>query len=207
MIENVLMYLIALIDKLGYFGVGFLMMIESSFLPFPSEIVIPPAGYLASQGKMNIVLVILAGSIGSVLGAYVNYYIGKLYGKKFVLGVGKYFGVKEEHFNKAEKFFNRHGAIGTFTGRLLPVIRQYISIPAGMANMSHIKFSGYTFLGALIWNTVLALIGYLVGNNQEKIKAYSHELSIAAVMSVVVIISIYVFVNYRKNRGEVDGNI
>jgi membrane protein DedA with SNARE-associated domain len=207
MIENILMHLVALIDKFGYFGIAFLMTIESSFLPFPSEIVIPPAGYLASKGKMNIILVILAGSIGSVIGAYINYYIGKIYGKKFILGIGKYFGVKEKHFDKAEAFFYKHGAISTFTGRLLPVIRQYISIPAGIAKMSHIKFAGYTFLGALIWNTVLAVIGYLVGDNQEKIKEYSKELTICAIIVVAVIISIYIFINYKKNRGEADGNV
>ena len=207
MIENILMHLVALIDKFGYFGIAFLMTIESSFLPFPSEIVIPPAGYLAPKGKMNIILVILAGSIGSVIGAYINYYIGKIYGKKFILGIGKYFGVKENHFDEASAVFFKHGAISTFTGRLLPVIRQYISIPAGIAKMSHIKFAGYTFLGALIWNTVLAVIGYLVGDNQEKIKEYSKELTICAIIVVAVIISIYIFINYKKNRGEADGNV
>lgn len=207
MIETTLIWFVSLIEKLGYFGIGFLMMIESSVLPLPSEIVVPPAGYLVYQGKMNMFWVIFSGTIGSLAGAYVNYFLARAFGKKIILGLGKYIGLKEKSFNKAEKFFYKHGSISTFSGRLLPVIRHYISVIAGIAKMEHKKFIIYTVLGAAIWNAILAYIGYFAGAEQEKIKEYSKELSICAILFVVILVVIYTMLNIRKNRGEKNADL
>lgn len=211
MIESILLWFVDLIDKMGYFGVAFFMMLESSVLPVPSEIVVPPAGYLVYQGKMNMFWVIFSGTIGSLVGAYINYFVAKAFGKKVILGIGKYVGLKEKSFNKAEVFFYKHGSISTFTGRLLPVIRHYISVIAGIAKMSHKKFIFYTVAGAAIWNTILAYIGYFAGVKQEKVadyyKQYSAQIIIGIIISVIIIVFVYIFINKRKNRGEADGNV
>ena len=187
MIVSILNWLLHLIDTIGYLGIVILMTIESSFIPFPSEVVIPPAGYLAAQGKMNIILVIICGTIGSLLGAYINYFLAMKFGAKIFLKIGKIFGITEKELNKSEQFFNEHGAISTFTGRLIPVIRQYISIPAGIARMSHIKFIIYTVAGAGVWNIVLAFLGYFLGNNEKLIHEYSRKISGIVVIIVIVL--------------------
>ncbi len=202
MIEFVMTNLLHLIDTIGYAGIVILMTIESSFIPFPSEIVIPPAGYLAAQGKMNIVYVIIAGTLGSLAGAYVNYYLARKFGEKIFLKIGKPFGLKQKDLDKAENFFNKHGAVGTFTGRLVPVVRQYISIPAGMAKMKHSKFIFYTSLGAGIWNIILAVLGYVLGNNESLIKQYSKKISILMMIVVAIIILGYIFINKKREKGE-----
>lgn len=207
MIESAMLWFVALIGKMGYFGIGILMMVESSVLPLPSEIVVPPAGYLVYKGEMNMFWVIFSGTVGSLAGAYINYFLARAFGKKVILGVGKYIGLKEKSFNKAEKFFYKHGSISTFSGRLLPVIRHYISVIAGIARMSHKKFMFYTLLGAAIWNTILAYLGYFAGAEQEKIKEYSKEISIGAVIFVFILVCIYIMVNKRKSRGEENGNV
>ena len=203
MIVSILNWLLHLIDTIGYLGIVILMTIESSFIPFPSEVVIPPAGYLAAQGKMNIILVIICGTIGSLLGAYINYFLAMKFGAKIFLKIGKIFGITEKELNKSEQFFNEHGAISTFTGRLLPVIRQYISIPAGIARMSHIKFIIYTVAGAGIWNIVLAFLGYFLGNNEKLIHEYSQKISGIVVIIVIVILAGYVIIyKWIKKRGK-----
>jgi membrane protein DedA with SNARE-associated domain len=207
MIEEVLKWLLHLIDTIGYAGIVILMAIESSFIPFPSEIVIPPAGYLAAQGKMNLLLVIISGIIGSIIGAYVNYFIAKWFGEAVFLKIGKPFGLKKEHFEKAKKFFYEHGAISTFTGRLLPVIRQYISIPAGIAKMSHIKFMLYTATGAGIWNAILAMLGYYIGNNEKLLKQYSKNISVAMICLVVVMIIVYIYFKKKNKKGEENADL
>ena len=148
-------FLVNTVGKLGYAGVVLLMALESSFVPFPSEVVVPPAGYLASKGEMNLFLVILAGTVGSILGALLNYWIASRFGRDFLLKYSKYFFIDKEKFDKFEVFFNTHGEITTFVGRLIPVIRQYISFPAGLVRMDLKKFIFYTGLGAAIWCTIL----------------------------------------------------
>ena len=166
----VVTFLVDTVGRLGYAGVILLMALESSFVPFPSEVVVPPAGYLASLGQMNIFLVILSGITGSILGSLLNYWIASRFGRDFLLKYSKYFFINTEKFAKFEVFFNTHGEITTFVGRLIPVIRQYISFPAGLVRMNLKKFIFYTGLGAAIWCTVLAYVGYFVGNNIDIIK-------------------------------------
>ena len=141
-------WLVDTIGEMGYTGIISLMFLESSFFPFPSEVVMPPAGYLAWEGEMSLPLVLLSGIAGSLLGALFNYWLAVKLGRPFLIKYGKYFFVSEESINKADEFFSRHGHISTFVCRLLPGIRQYISLPAGIARMPMKSFLLFTTLGA-----------------------------------------------------------
>jgi membrane protein DedA with SNARE-associated domain len=189
-------WLLATIGAMGYPGIFLLMAMESSVIPIPSELVMPPAGYLAQQGKMSMLAAILCGTIGSLIGAYANYYAAHYLGRPLILKYGKYVWITEEKFAKVETFFLKHGEISTFIGRLLPVVRHLISLPAGLAGMHHWKFSLYTLLGAGIWCTVLAWIGYFIGENQELIMRYSHQ----AVIGVVIFSAILIFFYVRRHK-------
>jgi len=198
--QTLLTWLVDMISSMGYPGIIILMFIESTFIPLPSELVIPPAGYLISQNQMSWVGVILSGTFGSLLGALFNYAIAVYLGRPFILRYGKYFGISQKHFTKGEIFFQNHGTISTFIGRLILGVRHYISFPAGLARMHMGKFCFYTSLGAGIWVLVLAYIGYFVGNNKEKVMEVSKQwgLCILAVCSLLIIA--YIFWHRRKNE-------
>ena len=193
-------WLLVTIGTLGYPGIFLLMAMESSVIPVPSELVMPPAGYLAQQGQMNMAVVILCGTIGSLLGAYANYYAAHYLGRPLLLKYGKYVWITEEKFAKVETFFKEHGEVSTFIGRLLPVVRHLISLPAGLAGMNHWKFSLYTILGAGLWVTILSYIGYFIGRNQELIMKYSHQALIGAVLLSVLIAVVYIWNHRRKKQ-------
>lgn len=200
----VVTFLVDTVGRLGYAGVILLMALESSFIPFPSEVVVPPAGYLASLGQMNIFLVILSGVIGSILGSLLNYWIASRFGRDFLLKYSKYFFIDAEKFAKFEVFFNTHGEITTFVGRLIPVIRQYISFPAGLVRMNLKKFIFYTGLGAAIWCTVLAYVGYFVGNNIDIIKENIDHIMYFIFPALILLVIIYVVVyKYRKKKAAI----
>ena len=173
MLHAVIGWLVETIGAMGYIGIALLMGLESSFFPFPSEVVMIPAGYLASRGEMNIVIVIFSGVIGSLIGALFNYALAVKLGRPALLKWGKWLFLPEEKFIYVEKFLKKHGEIGTFIGRLIPVIRQYISFPAGLVRMPLWRFSLFTGLGAGLWVTILALIGYYVGENEELVVEWS----------------------------------
>jgi membrane protein DedA with SNARE-associated domain len=198
MLQTLINWLLATILKLGYPGIFLLMAMESSVIPLPSELVMPPAGYWAAEGKMNIIIAILCGTAGSLVGAYINYYAARYLGRPLILKYGKYVWITEEKFAKVETFFHKHGEISTFIGRLLPVVRHLISLPAGLAGMHHLKFALYTLLGAGLWCTVLALIGYIIGENQDLIIKYSHQAVIGVVIFSAVLIAVYVWRHRRK---------
>lgn len=196
MIHEIAQLLVDLIFDWGYLGIFLLMAVESSFVPFPSEIVMIPAGYLASQGEMSLTLVLLSGLAGSMVGAFINYYLALTLGRKILLKYGRYFFIKKESLFKMESYFNKHGHISTFTGRLIPGIRQLISIPAGLARMNLIQFSLFTALGAGLWALVLTLLGYFIGENQELISIYLKQITMGVVALLVVIGFIYY--KYKK---------
>jgi membrane protein DedA with SNARE-associated domain len=200
MIHEIAQYLVDTIGSMGYLGIFLLMFLESTFFPFPSEIIMIPAGYLAYQGEMNLYMVILVGILGSVAGALLNYYLAMHLGRKIILKYGKYFFIKEETLDKLDTFFAKHGEISTFTGRLIPGIRQLISLPAGLARMHIAKFSFYTAIGAGIWVVVLVLVGYLVGSNQELISEYMKSATLIALVSVVLIVIFYVIRHKRRRE-------
>lgn len=201
MLHDMAIYLVDAILGFGYLGIFVLMAIESSFIPFPSEIVLIPAGYLASQGEMRLELIFLAALLGSLVGAFINYF-GALYiGRTFLLRYGKYFFISQENLAKMDAFFQQHGHISTFTGRLIPGIRQLISIPAGLAQMNLKVFVLYTALGAGIWSAILIALGYFIGENQELIKHYLHEITLGTLGFIVVAILVYV-VRFKRRTGS-----
>jgi membrane protein DedA with SNARE-associated domain len=198
--HELITWLVDTIAAWGYTGIFLLMAMESSVFPIPSEVVMPPAGYLAQQGKMHLGLVILSGTLGSLAGAYANYFVARWLGRPLVIRYGRYVWITEEHFNRVESFFLRHGEISTFIGRLLPVIRHLISIPAGIARMNHLRFTLYTTVGAALWVSILTWIGFFLGQNQALIMQYSREAVIGVVVFSLVLVAVYVAVHRRRNR-------
>lgn len=187
-------------SNLNYWTIALLMAIESSFIPFPSELVIPPAAYQAMQpgSNLSIVLIVVAGSIGALIGAFINYYLAKFLGRPIIYKfadsrLGHFLLLDVDKVKKAENYFREHGAISTFVGRLITVIRQLISIPAGLAKMKLFPFTLYTFLGATIWNCVLALLGYLAHGQKDLIEKYNSELAIALLAAGVLFIGYMVY--------------
>jgi len=201
MMHTFIQWLLSTIGSMGYPGILLLMAMESSIIPVPSELVMPPAGYLAQQGKMNMALVILCGTFGSLIGAYANYFVSRYLGRPLILKYGKYVLIPADKFIRVEQFFLKHGEISTFIGRLLPVIRHLISIPAGVAGMNHFKFTTYTLLGAGIWCTILTLIGYAIGENQQLIIQYSHKALLWVVLFCAALIAIYIW-RQRRNSSK-----
>ncbi len=200
MIESTLMWLVGSIGSLGYLGLIILMAIESTFVPLPSEIILPPAGYLVYTGEMNMILVIACGTFGSILGASLNYWIGMKFGRKFILKLGKYVHLSEERYNRTESFFLNHGEVSTFVGRLLVGVRHFISFPAGVAKMNFGRFVLWTALGAAIWSTVLTVLGFYVGKEQELLHQYYREIGIGLVVFCILIIGGYIWWHKRKKE-------
>lgn len=196
----IISFIVNTVGKLGYAGIVLLMGLESSFVPFPSEVIMAPAGYHVSQGQMNMVLVIICGITGSILGSLLNYWIAARFGRTFLLKYSRYFFLNHEKFAKFEKFFNTHGEITTFIGRLIPVVRQYISFPAGLVRMNMVKFILYTGLGAGIWVTILAFVGYFVGNNIEMVKQDVHKIGYVMFPVLALIAVVYTVLYKRKKK-------
>ena len=204
MFHQIISWVVETVGLWGYPGIIVLMFLESSFFPFPSEVVIPPAGYLASQGEMSLSLVIASGIAGSVLGACFNYWLAVKWGRPLFERYGRYVLLTPAALERSEQFFARHGHISTFVGRLLPGIRQYISLPAGLARMNLPVFIVFTALGAGIWVVVLALSGYLIGNNQELIGQYLHQIMLGIAFFCLLLVIGYVF--FRKKRSKHQSN-
>ncbi len=198
MFHQIVTWIVDTVSLWGYPGIVVLMFLESSFFPFPSEIVIPPAGYLASQGEMSLTLVIAAGIAGSILGACFNYWLAVRWGRPLFERYGRFVLLSPATLERSEEFFARHGHISTFIGRLLPGIRQYISLPAGLSRMNLAVFIIFTTLGAGIWVVILALTGYLIGNNQDLITTYLQQITIAVGGLCFLLIVGYIL--YRKKR-------
>jgi membrane protein DedA with SNARE-associated domain len=192
-------WILGVVGTIGYPGIFFLMLLESSFFPFPSEVVMIPAGFLAYRGEMNAYLAVLAGTAGSLTGALLNYYLAMYLGRPLLLKVGKYFAGAEA-LAKIDDYFARHGEISTFNGRLVPGVRQYISLPAGLARMHIGKFSLYTTLGAGIWVAILTTLGYLMGSQEDLLRENLHRITVAALIFVAVSTSVYVL--YRRRRAK-----
>ena len=194
--------------NMNYATITTLMAVESSFIPFPSEVVVPPAAYVAGiEGSnlhttdsypLNVLLVVLFGTLGAIIGAIINYLLAMWLGRPIIYAfadskLGHLCLLSAEKVKKAEDYFNEHGKVSTFVGRLIPGIRQLISIPAGLCKMHLGQFLFYTFLGAGVWNVVLALLGYIAHGQMDLIHEYSHELSIA-IMALLALIVVYFIV-------------
>ena len=215
MLTAIVNWIVSIVGQWGYTGVVVMMFLESSCFPFPSEVVMIPAGYLSSPAylkdpmykpghEMNMYLAILMGIIGSWLGALFNYYLALWLGRPLLLKWGKYLLISEKNFEKAERFFQKHGEIGTFTGRMVPVVRQYISLPAGLLRMNMWHFLFYTGLGAGLWVAILTVIGYVAGQNRELIERYSKQATGLCVAGCLALIVSYVLIRRRIERKQVD---
>lgn len=201
------------LDHLNYWTITILMAIESSFIPFPSEVVIPPAAYKSAVNEeLNIYLVVLFATVGANIGALINYFLAKWLGRPIVYKfANSRFGhmclIDEAKVQHAETYFDKHGALSTFVGRLIPAVRQLISIPAGLAQMKLSTFLLYTTLGAGIWNAILAFIGYQLSNvpgikSEEqliaKVTEYSHEIGYAFIAIGVFIVGFLIYKGTKK---------
>lgn len=168
-LEGIFFFIKEIISSLGYFGIAAGMLIESACIPLPSEIILPLAGFMAADGKINLWMANAAVALGSMIGSTIAYIVGYYGGRPFILKYGKYFFVSEEHFYKADVTFKKYGAAAVFFGRLLPVIRTFISLPAGIARMNYKKFLLYSLIGMLPWNFILIYSGYKLGSNYDTV--------------------------------------
>ena len=195
MLHDIIDFIVSSVSSWGYAGIFVMMFLESSFFPFPSEVAMIPAGYLAHKGEMSLALAFISGTLGSLLGAIFNYYLCYFFGREIVLKYGKFVGITHEKMDKFEAFFNKHGEISTFNSRLIPGIRQYISLPAGLAKMNIFRFCLFTTLGAGIWCAILLVVGYFLGSNPDKQTLLAITI---ALLAVVAIISVIYIVKQRK---------
>lgn len=198
MLSDFINFIVQTVGEWGYAGIFLMMFLESSFFPFPSEVAMIPAGYLAHQGQMSLVLAWCAGTAGSLAGAVFNYYLCYFFGRELVLKYGKYVGITKVKMRKFEAFFKRHGEISTFNCRLIPGIRQYISLPAGLAKMNLFKFSLYTTLGAGIWVAILLAVGWYLGKNYDN-SAFSH-IVVALLAAVGLLTTLYIVYVKRLSK-------
>ncbi len=204
MVQTLVHWLLETIGTMGYPGIFLLMAMESSIIPVPSELVMPPAGYLIHQGSMAWLPTIVSGTLGSLVGAYINYFTAHYLGRPLILKYGRYVLIPPDKFKRVEAFFLQHGEISTFIGRLLPVVRHLISIPAGVAGMCHVRFSLYTLLGAGIWCSILTWIGYVIGQNQALVMAWSHRALVWVLLACAVLVACYVWWHRRRTFNRID---
>ena len=202
MLEAILQPLIdwvtATIGDYGLFAVFGLMLLESMGILIPSEAISPFAGYLVSQEKMSMFGAVAAGVLGNLVGSWVAYFIGLWGGRELWLRYGRYVGVRGHHLGVAEKWFDKYGELAVFVSRCLPVVRTFISFPAGTARMNFAKFTFYTFVGCVPWVFALTYFGYLLGENWEKVGSFLHYLDYAVALAFVVG-AIYLFLRWRSS--------
>jgi membrane protein DedA with SNARE-associated domain len=195
-------FITSVISGLGYGGIFFLMILESALIPIPSEIIMPFSGFLAATGKLGSVGVVLAGSFGNLVGSILTYYLGIRLGRAFLIKYGKYILFRVHHLVWTEQLFQKYGDKISFVGRLLPGVRTYISLPAGIGKTNFIKFAVYTFAGSIIWNSLLTYGGIQLGRSWQHIDKYSWYLDIIAVVAIAAFILWVVYINRRRKRNK-----
>lgn len=197
LIEVVLRAITNAIAAMGYWGIGIGMAIESANIPLPSEVILPFGGYLVSTGQLEFYRTVLAGTVGGVIGSALSYYLGLWGGRPFLVKYGRFFGFSMKHLALADRWFERYGEATVFFTRLMPVVRTFISLPAGISGMNFKRFLVYTFLGSLPWSLLLTYVGLKLGQNWEAIKPWFHRLDLVVVLGLAVVL-IYLWRN-RKN--------
>jgi membrane protein DedA with SNARE-associated domain len=202
LVEILVQFVTGTISSVGYFGVFILMTLESACIPIPSEIIMPFSGFLVSAGKLNIFWVTFFASLGNLFGAVITYAIGFYGGRPFILKYGKYFFVKEKEVHHAEKFFKRWGDFAVFLARNLPIVRTFISLPAGVAEMNFPKFALYSFLGSIPWCFALAYLGFLLGENWMLIRKYGDILDVVVGIGILIFIGKLVWDYYHNGNGK-----
>ena len=208
MLESFIAWLLEALLALGYPGIIGLMALESSILPVPSELVMPPAGYWAAKGQMSFAVALLCGVIGSIIGALANYYGAQLIGRPLIQRYGKYVLLSEKNLLRSERFFAEHGEISTLIGRLFPVVRHLISIPAGLHRMPLPKFILYTAVGAGLWCAILTWIGYFLGQHEGVLRSEELHRYVTWAIMVLIPLSIITVIVYvmRRRRGGGGGS-
>jgi len=195
-------FIISIISNLGYFGVGLAMAIESALVPLPSEIIMPFAGYLVFTGKLNLILVAVAGAFGNLAGSLAAYSLGywghERIVRRLVRKVGKFVLFTEEDLDSSEKYFNKYGSWIVLVSRVMPAIRTYISLPAGIARYPIVKFSTLTFFGSLVWSFVLAYIGFLLGENWNTLGPYFHKFDFIIVILGILFVAYYIYHKLKR---------
>lgn len=204
MISAVLAWLASLVIKVisssGYLGIAGLMALESACIPIPSEVIMPFAGYLVTTGRFSLFLVIILGAFGNLIGSWIAYAIGARGGRAFVTKYGKYILINQEEIDGADRFFKKYGSLSVFFSRVLPIIRTFISLPAGIAKMPFWKFSFYTFVGSLFWSAVLAYLGVFLGNKWQVIEIYFKKFDWLIGILLVVGIIYFIYKKYAKTH-------
>ena len=202
-IEAAIDGLLELVKAWGYGGIFVMMLVESSFVPFPSEVALIPAGYLAQQGELDPFLAVACGVAGSLGGALINYGLAFWLGRSFLAWLGRFgrwFALGQHHLVAAERYFESHGEITTFVGRLIPGIRQLISIPAGLSRMNLARFLLYTGLGAGLWSGILVAVGFIAGESEEVWRPLLREATLWVLLALALLVVGYVYVHRRAER-------
>ena len=194
-----------LMDSMGYFGILFLMIVENVFPPIPSELIMPSAGFAAARGDMNLVVVVLMGTLGSVLGTLPLYYLGRAFGEKRLMEWadrhGKWLTLSGKDIKQADDWFDRHGTKAVLFGRMVPGIRSLLSLPAGMSEMPMVKFLIYSAIGSALWSGALATAGYLLGENYDQVEQYIGPAS-KIILGLVVVAAVVWFIRRRREATQ-----
>ncbi len=195
--EVLSMFVVHVIETLGYFGIFIMMTLESACIPFPSEVIMPFAGFVVHEGHLDFLGIVIIGTLGNLVGSLIAYYVGLKGGRPILERYGKYILITSEKLDWADDIFNKYGSVTVFVGRILPVIRTFISLPAGIARMDIKKFTIYTTLGCLPWTLVLAYLGVILGQNWSILTNYFHILDVILVIAIIALILYWVY-KFRK---------
>jgi membrane protein DedA with SNARE-associated domain len=204
MIELVGSWIIHFIGALGYFGVFILMTLESACIPIPSEVTMPFSGSLIASGRFDFWLLVIVGTIGNLVGSLLAYWLGawgqEAVVRKVIVKYGKYFLISEHEYDRSERWFRNHGEMMVFASRILPVLRTFISLPAGVAKMNLKKFIGYTIVGCFIWTAILTEIGVVLGNNWKSLEGYFRKFDVVIVVACVGVVAWYIWHKLKHVR-------
>lgn len=209
MITNILAWLVSLIITIisvsGYLGITALMLLESACLPIPSEIIMPFSGYLVTTGRFSLLLVIIFGTIGNLVGSIIAYGVGVYGGRPFIEKYGKYILIKREELDKAQRFFDKYGNSSIFFSRLLPIIRTFISLPAGIAKMRFWRFCIYTLIGSLFWSALLAYLGIFLGENWKSIEIYFRKFDWLIIILLIILVIYFIYKKFSAQGRSASG--